>query len=449
MSQKQINRYVVIQKSLEGLLTVKEAAKVLGLSERQVIRLRKGVMESGVSALIHKNKGRKPSHAVSDELKGKIISLKLSDTYKDANFKHFNELLERFHSIKLSYSTIYNILTSTGIKSPKKRRRFKPHTRRKRKPQMGLLVQMDSSPFDWLGIGCNYSIHGAIDDATGKVLGLYMTKNECLQGYFEVARFMFQNFGIPVSIYSDRHAIFLSPKASKLSIEDQLEGKVCNDTQFSRAMKELGITIITARSPQAKGRIERLWNTLQSRLPIEFKLAGIKTIDEANEFLKKYVFELNNMFSVEPLSNEPAFRPLSNDIDLDSILCVKEKRKVDNGGVFSFYGKHFKVVQKDNQPPIPTRTTINVFINSLAGVQVEYKGIVYETEVFVKPKKSSNDAVKKEKNTYRPPEDHYYKYGRNLVKPIIYDESDQEILSMLEEIFLGKDSFVDRYKNLG
>ncbi|MCX7904887.1 MAG: ISNCY family transposase [Caloramator sp.] len=447
MSQKQINRYVVIQKSLEGLITVKEAAMVLGLSERQIIRLRKGVMQNGVSALIHKNKGRKPSHAVSDELKEKIISLKLSDTYKDANFKHFMELLEKFHNIKLSYSAIYNILNSSGIKSPKKRRRFKLHTRRKRKPQMGLLVQMDSSPFDWLGIGSNFSIHGAIDDATGMVLGLYMTKNECLQGYFEVARFMFQNFGIPVSIYSDRHAIFLSTKASKLSIEDQLEGKVCNDTQFSRAMKELGITTITAHSPQAKGRIERLWNTLQSRLPVEFKIAGIKTIDEANEFLKKYVFEFNSLFSVEPLSDESAFRPLSKDVDLDSVLCVKEKRKVDNGGVFSFYGRQFKILQKNCQPPIPTRATINVFINSLARVQVEYKGVVYDTEIFVKSKTAN--PIKKEKNTYRPPEDHYYKYGRNSVKPIIYDESDQEILSMLEEIFLGKDNFLDRYKNLG
>lgn len=287
MSQEQLKRYTVIQKSLEGIITVKEAAEVLNLSERQVIRLRKGVMENGPAALIHKNKGRKPIHAVSVDLKDKIVSLKLSENYKEANFNHFKELLERNEGIRLSYSSIYNILTSNGIKSPKKRRRFKVHKRRKRKTQMGLLVQMDATPFEWFGDGIKFSIHGIIDDATGKVLGLYMTKNECLQGYFEVTRLMLENFGIPVSIYSDRHAIFLSTKAGKLSIEEQLEGKVCNDTQFGRAMKELGITIITARSPQAKGRIERLWNTLQSRLPVEFKLANIKTMEEANAFFTR------------------------------------------------------------------------------------------------------------------------------------------------------------------
>ena len=127
-----------------------------------------------------------------------------------------------------------------------------------------------------------YSLHGAIDDATGKIVGLYMTKNEYLQGYFETTRQILLNHGIPVSIYSDRHAIFLSTKADKLTVEEQLEGKVCNDTQFGRAMKELGTTIILARSAQAKGRIERLWETLQSRLPVEFQIAGISDTDQAN-----------------------------------------------------------------------------------------------------------------------------------------------------------------------
>lgn len=444
MSQEQLKRYTVIQKSLEGIITVKEAAEVLNLSERQVIRLRKGVMENGPAALIHKNKGRKPIHAVSVDLKDKIVSLKLSENYKEANFNHFKELLERNEGIRLSYSSIYNILTSNGIKSPKKRRRFKVHKRRKRKTQMGLLVQMDATPFEWFGDGIKFSIHGIIDDATGKVLGLYMTKNECLQGYFEVTRLMLENFGIPVSIYSDRHAIFLSTKAGKLSIEEQLEGKVCNDTQFGRAMKELGITIITARSPQAKGRIERLWNTLQSRLPVEFKLANIKTMEEANAFLQDYVKMFNKQFSVEPQNQESAFRPLNDDIDLDSILCVKQKRKVDNGGVFSFYGKQFKVVQKDNQPPIPTNSYINIFISSLTGVRAECKGVIYETIPFIKPKKlSSEETAKKEKTTYRPPDTHYFKYGRNLVKPILFEESEQEILEIIFELFLGK------YKKLG
>lgn len=215
MSQEQLKRYTVIQKTLEGTMTVKEAAEVLDLSARQVIRLRKGVNENGAAALIHKNQGRKPAHAIPEELKQKIINLKMSDVYKDANFKHFQELLDRVENIKLSYSALYGILSGAGIKSPKKKRRFKPHRRRKRKPQIGLLIQMDATPYDWLGDGNNYTLHGAIDDATGNIVGLYMTKNECLQGYFETCRYMILNFGIPVSLYCDRLTLTVSFALSK------------------------------------------------------------------------------------------------------------------------------------------------------------------------------------------------------------------------------------------
>lgn len=439
MSQEQLKRYTVIEKTIEGSMTIREAGELLGLSMRQVIRLKKGVRENGAAALIHKNQGRKPAHAIPESVKKTIISLKLSDKYKDANFKHFQELLERFENIKISYAPLYGILKSAGIQSPKKRRRFKPHCRRKRKAQKGLLIQMDATSYKWFGDGNMYSLHGAIDDATGEILGLYMTKNECLQGYFETTRQMLLNHGIPVSIYCDRHAIFLSTKASKLTIEDELEGKVCNDTQFGRAMKELGITIISARSPQAKGRIEKLWDTLQSRLPIEFKIAGITTIDEANEFLKSYIPKFNELFAVEPQDAESAFRPLSNNIDLDCILCVKQKRRTDNSGVFSFYGKHFKILLKENQPSIPPKTQINVFVSSISGVRVEYKGRIYETVPFVKPKKPVDNEPKERKSPpYTPPDTHYYKYGHNLFKRVTFEDSDRDILEMLQEIFLGK-----------
>jgi len=438
MSQEQLKRYTVIEKTLEGSMTIREASEHLGLSVRQVIRLKKGVGKNGAAALIHKNQGRKPAHAIPNGVKETIITLKISDKYKDANFKHFQELLERFENIKISYSPLYKILKGAGIQSPKKRRRFKPHCRRKRKAQKGLLIQMDATPYNWFGDGKKYSLHGAIDDATGEIVGLYMTKNECLQGYFETTRQMLLNFGIPVSIYCDRHAIFLSTKAGKLTIEDELEGKVCNDTQFGRAMKELGITIIPARSPQAKGRIERLWDTLQSRLPVEFKIAGITTIDEANEFFKSYIAEFNKIFAVEPRDAESAFRSLS-DIDLDCILCVKQKRKADNSGVFSFYGKHFKVIPKENQPSIPPQAKINVFVSSISGVRVEYKGKIYETVPFVKPKKVIDTTPKKcESTAHKPADTHYYKYGKELFKRVTFEDSDKDILNMLQEIFLGK-----------
>jgi len=184
----------------------------------------------------------------------------------------------------VSYSTVHRILTDAGIKSPKKHRKRKIHHRRKRKPQKGMLVQIDASPHEWIIGGSSFDLHGAIDDATGEILALYFTPNECMEGYFEIVRQIISKHGIPISLYSDCHTIFVSPNKGKLSVEDQLAGKTVNLTQFGRAMDELGINIINAGSPQAKGRIERLWGTLQSRLPVEFKIHGITTMEAANAF---------------------------------------------------------------------------------------------------------------------------------------------------------------------
>ena len=437
MSQKELSRYVVIERSLKGGISVKEAAEVLNLSTRQIIRLRNGVRGQGANALIHKNQGRPPAHKLAEELKKKIIELKSTDNYRDANFKHYQELLESHEGIKASYACIYQLLTKAGLKSPKKRRRKKTHHRRKRKAQEGLLLQIDASPFEWFGDTKKYSLHGAIDDATGKVLGLFMTENECLQGYFEVTRQVAKNGGIPVSFYSDRHTIFLSPQTGKLTIEEQLAGKVVNDTQFGRAMRELGINMIYAKSSQAKGRIERLWETLQSRLPVELKIAGIDNLKQANRFFQEeYIEQLNQLFAVEAAEADIAFRPLKN-IDLNRILCVKEKRKVDAGGVFSFHGKHFQVVAEKKQPPVPTRAQVSVYISNIIGIWAEYKGNIYQAIPFIKPKKTKSKEVKKEPSTYRPPETHYFKKGKELAPKISFEEGNREILEMLEEVFLG------------
>lgn len=438
MSQKQLNRYKIISSVIDGNLTIGDAAKSLGLSERQIKRLKKGVMNEGVAFLIHKNIGSKPKHAISDETKDKITTLKESDPYKEANFNHFMELIEEHEGIKVSYSCLHNILTEAGIKSPKKRRRFKPHRRRKRKSQEGLLIQVDATPHNWFNSNTRFSLHGAIDDATGKVVSLYMAKNECLQGYFELVRHMTQKYGIPVSLYSDRHTIFLSPKKDKLSVENQLSGKLVNDTQFGRAMKELGITIIPARSPQAKGRIERLWETLQSRLPIEFKIAGITTVDQANEFLVDYIEKFNKQFAVEAENTEIAYRTLENSLNIDHILCVKYLRSVDNGGVFSFANRHFKITGRSKAPIIPPRAKVEVLISPIFKIKVQYKKAVYEVLPYAKQKRcnhSSNVAPKSRKK-YIPPDSHYYKYGHTLIKKTTFEDSDKDIIEMLEGIFL-------------
>jgi transposase len=440
MSQKQLNRFTVITKVIDGGLSLAEAAASLQISPRQVIRLKKGVLAEGAACLIHKSTHRKPSHALQEDILQRIIALKQTENYKDANFLHFQELLEDRENIKISYSALHRTLCMAGIKSPKKRRRFKPHRRRKRRSQAGSLIQMDATPFEWFGGSQKFSLHGAIDDATGQIVGLYLTQNECLHGYWEVTRQMLLRHGVPISIYADRHAIFLSQNAGKLSIEDQLAGKVVNDTQFGRAMTQLGVTLIPARSPQAKGRVERLWQTLQSRLPVEFLIAGISTIDDANAFLASYIDVFNNRFSVTPDNSEPAFRPLPSHIDIDSVLCLQMTRVVDAGFVFSFYNRHFVLTAPAKSILPPPKAKITVLVSPRFGVKAQYQGAVFDTLPFIKPPKKSTTtpASSSAAAPWKPPDSHYFKYGHSLMPKLSFEDSNLDILLMLNEIFLRK-----------
>jgi transposase len=437
MSQKQLGRYVTISRLSEGQITTEEAANYLGLSTRQILRLKKGVREFGAHALIHKNSGRKPHHAICDSLREKIIFLKESHPYANANFQHFQELLAEYEKIKISYSALYALLAKSGIKSPKKRRRFTNHRRRKRKAAEGLLVQLDASPFDWLSDGNAYHLHGGIDDATGQIVSLYLAESECLEGYFQTMHLLLELFGIPVSIYSDRHTIFFSPKRDKLSLEEQLAGKRVNLTQFGRAMSQLGIHMIGARSPQAKGRIERLWQTLQSRLTVEMKCQGIKTIQEANPFLREYIPKFNTHFAVET-EEESAFRPVPEGMCIDHILCVIEKRTYDRGGVFSFYHKHFQILENKALPRLAPRGRIEVLVSPRFGLKVSYQGNIYDTAFCAKPKAKKPIQSMKEKKIWVPDNLHYYKHGHQWLQKTSFEASDREILKMLEELFLSK-----------
>lgn len=441
MSQKRLNHAHILNRLVtDSSYTISEAAKATGLSERHIIRLKGEYKKHGIDALVHKNIGRPPAHAISEELRNTIIDLKSSKLFEKANFMHFQEILGREkYGIKISYSALHGILTSAGIKSPKTRRPSKKHRRRKRKAYEGMMLQIDASPFDWFGLGQEYSLHGAIDDATGKIVALYMCKNECLQGYFEIMRLVINKKGIPVSLYADRHTIFLSPKDGKLTIEDQLQGIQVKDTQFGRAVKQLGITLIKARSAQAKGRIERLWETLQSRLPIEFAIESISTVDAANTFLKSYIDEYNSMFAVEAENTETAYREISPALNIENILCIMEKRTFDNGGVFSFYNRTFKLVSSKPETVLPHRGKLDVLVSPVFGVRASFAGIVYDVVPFIKPekvKKPTNAKAKKQK--YMPDDSHYYKYGHQLIKKVTFEDNDIAILKMLEKIFLWK-----------
>jgi transposase len=436
LTKAQLNKLDVVNQANAGFITVRAAAEKLGLSERQVQRLKREVNENGAAALIHKNSNRTPAHAIPEQTKKQILAIRGKPGYSKANFRHFQELLETEHKIAISYSALYRLLQDKGIKPPMTRRRFKPHRRRKRRPQAGSLIQMDASPYDWLDTGSLLALHGAIDDATGQITGLSLCHHECLLGYHEVMRRMIAVYGVPEAVYADRHTIFRSPHADKAKAEDAPPGINAQETQFGRAMSELGIQIIAARSPQAKGRVERLWKTLQSRLPVEFAIRGIKDMDTANAFLNTYRFAFNSEFAVEPQDKDTAFLPLEEGKILEHILCVKETRTLDHGQVFAYGGKRFQIEKSPYSNWLPPKAKITVMVSPCFGIKAAYLPYVFETRPApskraVEPKPAPKAEAKKPR-IYRPESPWEPKDGL-LWQPGL--PTYQESLAIIQEIF--------------
>lgn len=373
-TEMDIEKLIVIQSVIDGKRTGKEASTKLGLSERQIWRMVQKVKNKGVEGIKHGNCFIKQPRFITEDFKEHIKNLKLSDDYCDTNFTHFKELLEERENIKISYTSLYKILTEYGITSKKKHRDRKIHRQRKRKAHEGDLVQADGTPFDWFQDGHKYSIHGFVDDATGKVLGAYMCEHECLLGYLEVLRQMLKNYGIPKCLYPDKFSVFFPTKGQKLTLEEQLEGKEKPTTQFKRIIDVLGIDMFPASTSQAKGRIERLWNTFQDRLVTEFKLAKVKTVDEANEFLEKYIKKYNKKFAVKAESSESNFIPVPSYLDLDLLLSIKITRKIDSSGSFTIQNKKFQILNNNIMP----KSRINVYISKKIGIIAEHNNTKYK-----------------------------------------------------------------------
>lgn len=378
LKQEEIKRATLIEACIKGQCTVKQVANALGLSERRVKQIKKEVKQNGVKSIQHGNRGRKPKNTISDETRNRILNLRSSYQYEISNFKHFQELLKEHENIDISYSALYNILRNAGIKSPKKHRKTKLHHRRKRKECEGMMLQADGTPFDWFGDSNQYSLHGFVDDATGKITGLYMCKNECLLGYLEVLRQTLVNYGIPISLYPDKYSVFFPPKKvnDHITIQEQLNGREKGITQFGRIIEELGIEMFPASSPQAKGRIERLWETLQSRLVTEFRLNNIKTMEDANNFLIQYIPKYNSRFAIESTSKKSVFLKLPKRYNLDELLCVRFERTIDNAGVFSLNNSKFHVLDKY----LPPKTKVEIYLSQKIGMVVKSNNKTYDVQ---------------------------------------------------------------------
>lgn len=422
LSQKEARRLYVIEQTIAGNLTIQQAAGLLNLSSRQVKRLKKGVEISGAAFLAHKNRGRRPKHAIKKEVRDLVVSLAIG-AYKDASCEHLAELIVEDRGIKVSPRSVRRILHDAGISLKNARKPSRKRRSRERMPAAGMLVQADASPFAWFeGRGPMATLHGIIDDATGSILALFFRPTEDLRGYFTVLLQMLTGFGVPKAFYTDRHTIFFSPNKDKLSIEEELAGKKVALTQFGRALSELDIGHINARSPQAKGRVERLWETLQGRLVIELRRADISDIKTANAFLPGFITKFNARFAKEPAVPEPAFTPCPAKDAVDRITCLKHSRKASGGSTISFKGITYQLLAKDGSVlPLKQRAKVEVLVHLDSTLSALYDGKPYELREFQATSAHASQASVQDeklplKTPYSPPATHPWRQPRKSRK---------------------------------
>ena len=366
--------------------TLIQASESTGYSIDHLCRLRKKYALLGDKVFEHGNAGRVPSNKLDEKTRTKIALLYSGD-YSDINFSYYQKCLEEFEGISISLATLRNIMKEYGINSPEARKKKKKqavHRPRLRRDCEGDLLQIDGTPFAWFykfGDDKRYCLSGGIDDATGKITGLYFTEFECLYGYLEVLRQTCASYGVPREIYSDRAAIFcFTPRGPNLAQWEKLEVMHEKRTQWQRICEELHIHQILAWSPEAKGRVERMWKTVQGQLPIWLFKNGIDSMEKANAEIYRYIESFNKSYAVKPADDDSFY--IDAPANLADILCAQFPRRADGRGCITFQGTTFFA---PNAPDFSRRDVL-LCINE-DGLFAKYQGKYYPlrpTENFVR-----------------------------------------------------------------
>lgn len=348
LSQREQQRLRVLTEVEAGRWSAEQAAEVLGLSLRQVWRLKAGYKQKGVAAFAHGNRGRPSPGRIGEAVRSQVAEL-ARGPYAGCNDHHLAELLALREGICLSRKSVERIRREAGLKPARRRRPPKHRQRRGRMPQEGIMLQVDGSHHHWFGPeqpSCSLLL--AIDDATGKVVAAVFREQEDAQGYLLLLKQVLMTRGIPLDLYHDRHSIFQVNSNKPWTLEEELQGRQ-QPTQFGWALEELGITSIAAHSPQAKGRVERLNGTLQDRLVHELRLAGVTDLKAGNRFLPAYFKRFNARFAVQAEEPGIAYRPVDASLDLDRILSFRYQRVVAMDNTVRLEGRLIQV------PPGPKR----------------------------------------------------------------------------------------------
>lgn len=431
-------KYKVIKKLVETNGNKKRAAVMLNRSVRQIDRMIAGYKEKGKEFFIHGNRGRKPSHALSEEEKDEIEQIYLSK-YFDCTYTAFSEYLAKYENIFLSVNEIRTILSDRYIFSPRTHKSTKKrirkqllkeqqqaknntekaniqakmvsledaHPRQPRCQYFGEELQMDACIHLWFG-KTKTALHAAIDDATGQVVGLYFDKEETLNGYYNITHQILTKYGIPYLIKTDKRTVFEYKKKASSKVEED------TFTQYAYACKQLGIHIKTSSVPEFKPRVERLFETLQQRLPQELRLAQISTIDEANEFLSTYIKRFNDKFALCINNNKSVFENQPSTEKINLILAILCKRVVDSGHSIKYNKHYYRFINRVGTPIYFNKGTKCIVIKAFDGnlyATVDNSVFALEEISEVQSRSENFDEIeeKKERKVYIPKMTHPWK----------------------------------------
>ena len=324
MRRKEVPRAGRLKAALEGRMSNVQGARAMRVSLRQFQRVKARFAAEGVAGLVHRLRGRPSPHRLAAEIHARAVAL-LQGPYAGLNDCHLTEKLREVEGLPLSRSTVRRLRRGLGLAATRRRRGRQGRMRRTPEAQMGALVQLDASLFAWLeDRGPVLALHGAIDDATGTGLALVFRPTEDLHGYGTLLHTICTTYGLPLALYGDRLGVFVRNDAH-WTLAEELRGTQ-DPTHFGRILQALGIGYIAARSPQAKGRIERFWQTLQDRLVSELRLRGIRTVEAANTFLPEFLADLNARFARAPADTGAAWRPAPR--ELAALLSCRYTRAV-------------------------------------------------------------------------------------------------------------------------
>ncbi len=418
MSKKELSRLEIMVRLAEKSMSQKTAASLLGISPRQVKRLWKRYREGGPGGLISGHRGKPSNNRLrEDRLQGAIDWL--HQRYSDFGPTLACEKLGELHQLDLSVGSVRKIMIEEGLWKPRRAHKVVAHPMRERRACAGELVQIDGSPYDWFeGRAAPCTLLVFIDDATGQLGELLFTQSESFFSYCQGTREYFTRHGKPAAFYSDKHSIFRVCQPSIHSADDL--------TQFGRAMKELGVKIICANTPQAKGRVERANQTLQDRLPKELRLRGISDWQAGNAYLPEFMEDFNRRFAVQPRSGHNAHRPLSPQEDLARIFTWQEERVLSKNLTLQFDKVVYQIQTKRSSLSL-RKARVTVCLNESGGVTILRNGKSLLYSVFHKqvklseivPSKEIDRALQNNNKAHKPAANHpWRKSVLNIKDPI-------------------------------